>query len=70
MYYDFGISGLKENRLGFQAMLQAARNQESDLVITKSVSRFCCNTYILLEAACKLKELGAGVIFEQQHFST
>ena len=50
IYRDFGISGFKENRPGFQAMLQATRNHEVDLIITKSVSRFCRNTDTLLKA--------------------
>ena len=70
VYRDFGISGFKENRPGFQEMLQAARNHEIDLIITKSVSRFCRNTDTLLKAVRELKELGVGVIFELQHIST
>ena len=70
IYRDFGISGFKENRPGFQEMLQAARNHEIDLIITKSVSRFCRNTDTLLKAVRKLKELGVGVVFELQHIST
>ena len=50
IYHDFGISGFKENRPGFQKMLQAARDHEIDLIITKSVSRFCRNTDTLLKA--------------------
>lgn len=70
IYHDFGISGFKENRPGFQAMLQAARNHEIDRIITKSVSRFCRNTDTLLKAVRELKELGVGVIFELQHIDT
>ena len=70
VYRDFGISGFKENRPGFQEMLKAARNHEIDLIITKSVSRFCRNTDTLLKAVRELKELGVGVIFELQHIST
>ena len=70
IYRDFGISGFKENRPGFQEMLQAARNHEIDLIITKSVSRFCRNTDTLLKAVRELKELGVGVVFELQHIST
>ena len=70
IYHDYGISGFKENRPGFQAMLQAARNHEIDRIITKSVSRFCRNTDTLLKAVRELKELGVGVIFELQHIDT
>ena len=70
IYSDFGISGFKENRPGFQQMLQAARKHENDLIITKSVSRFCRNTDTLLKAVRELKELGVGVVFELQHIDT
>lgn len=70
VYSDFGISGFKENRPGFQKMLEAARKHEIDLIITKSVSRFCRNTDTLLKTVRELKELGVGVLFELQHIST
>ena len=70
IYHDFGISGFKENRPGFQKMLQDARDHEIDLIITKSVSRFCRNTDTLLKAVRELKDLGVGVIFELQHINT
>ena len=70
IYHDFGISGFKENRPCFQKMLQAARDHEIDLIITKSVSRFCRNTDTLLKAVRELKDLGVGVIFELQHINT
>ena len=70
IYHDFGISGFKENRPGFQKMLQDARDHEIDLIITKSVSRFCRNTDTLLKAVRELKDLGVGVIFELQQINT
>ena len=70
IYSDFGVSGFKENRPGFQKMLEAARKHEFDLIITKSVSRFCRNTDTLLKAVRELNELGIGVIFELQHINT
>ena len=70
VYSDSGISGFKENRPGFQKMLEAARKKEIDLIITKSVSRFCRNTDTLLKTVRELKELGVGVLFELQHIDT
>ena len=70
IYSDFGISGFKENRPGFQKMLEAARKNEFDLIVTKSVSRFCRNTDTLLKTVRELKELGIGVLFELQHIDT
>ncbi len=70
IFQDYGISGFKENRPGFQEMMQAARKHEVDLIITKSVSRFCRNTDTLLKSVRELTDLGIGVIFELQHINT
>lgn len=51
-------------------MLEAARKHEVDLIITKSLSRFCRNTDILLKTVRELKKLGVGVLFELQHIDT
>ena len=63
IYYDFGISGFKETRPGFQKMMQDARDGKIDLIIAKSVSRFARNTVTVLKAARELKELGIGIFF-------
>lgn len=70
VYYDFGISGFKEKRPGFQQMLQDARDGKIDLIITKSVSRFARNTYTVLNAARELKQNGIGIFFELQNINT
>ena len=70
VYYDSGISGFKENRPGFQQMMQDARDGKIDLIITKSVSRFARNTVTVLKAARELKELGIGIFFELQNINT
>ena len=70
VYYDFGISGFKENRPGFQKMMQDARNGKIDLIITKSISRFARNTVTILKAIRELKELGVGIFFELQNINT
>lgn len=70
VYYDFGISGFKENRPGFQQMMQDARDGKIDLIITKSVSRFARNTYTVLNAARELKENGIGIFFDLQKINT
>ena len=69
VFYDYAISGFKEDRPGFQEMLRKARNKEIDLIITKSVSRFCRNTDTLLKAVRELKDLGVGILFELQHLN-
>ena len=70
IYYDFGISGFKENRPGFQKMMKDARTHNFDLIITKSITRFARNTDTILKATRELKELGIGVFFELQNINT
>lgn len=61
VYHDFGISGYKEKRPGFQEMMKDARSGKIDLIITKSITRFARNTNTLLKATRELKSLGIGV---------
>lgn len=70
VYYDFGISGFKEERLGFQKMMENARAGKIDLILTKSISRFARNTQTVLKATRELKELKVGVFFELQKINT
>ena len=70
VYHDFGISGFKEKRPGFQSMMADARKGKFDLIITKSISRFARNTDTLLKAVRELKDMGIGVFFELQHINT
>lgn len=70
IYYDFGVSGFRENRPAFQEMMQDARDGKIDLIITKSVSRFARNTVTFLKAVRELKELGVGIFFELQNSNT
>ena len=61
VHHDFGISGYKEKRPGFQEMMKDARSGKIDLIITKSITRFARNTNTLLKATRELKSLGSGV---------
>jgi len=70
VFYDFAHTGYKDARPGFQRMMEAARNGEVDLIITKSISRFARNTKIVLEATRELKELNVAVFFELQNINT
>lgn len=70
IFSDSGISGAKENRPGFQAMIEKAKNGEIDLIITKSISRLARNTLMLLKYVRELKEAGVGIIFEEQNINT
>lgn len=45
VYADEGMSGTQtKKRIDFQRMIEAARNKEIDLIVTKEVSRFARNT--------------------------
>ena len=70
IYYDFGISGYKSSRPGFQRMMQDAEKGKFSLIITKAITRFGRNTKIVLESTRHLKELGIGVFFELQGINT
>lgn len=70
IYYDHGLSGFKEDRPGFQKMMEDARTGKIDLIITKSITRFARNTDTILKATRELKELGIGVFFELQNLNT
>jgi site-specific DNA recombinase len=70
IYHDFGISGFKEKRPGFQEMMADARAGKIDRIITKSITRFARNTDTVLKATRELKEMGIGVYFELQNILT
>ena len=70
IYYDFGISGYKESRPGFQRMMDDAENGKFRQVITKAITRFARNTRTVLESTRHLKEMGIGVYFELQGIDT
>ena len=70
IYYDFGISGFKERRPGFQKMMEDARAGKIDLILTKSISRLARNTVTMLNAVRELQSMGVGIFFELQNINT
>lgn len=70
VYSDEAISGTKDCRAGFQALLQECRMGKIDLILVKSISRFARNTVTLLESVRELKSLGVDVFFEEQNIHT
>ncbi len=70
VYSDEGITGTKEDRPGFQKMLEDCRNRKIDMILTKSISRFARNTVTLLETVRMLKALEVDVYFEEQSIHT
>src|SRR5665647_1372392 len=71
MYADEGISGTDiRKREAFIAMMQSARDDKIDLIITKSLSRFGRNTLDCLNNMRELKTLGVDVYFEKENIHT
>lgn len=71
VYADEGITGTStKKRRQFNKMIRDAEKGKIDLVITKSVSRFCRNTLDGLEYIRRLKKCGVGVFFEKENTNT
>lgn len=71
VYADQGITGTStKKRKEFLKMIRACRAGKIDLIITKSVSRFCRNTLDGLECVRELKNMGVGVYFEKENINT
>ncbi len=68
MYSDEGISATNTKlRVGFNTMIEDALEGKIDLIITKSISRFCRNTVDMLTTIRKLKNKGVEVFFEREY---
>lgn len=70
VYSDEDFTGTKNDRPGFQTMLQKAKNHEIDIILTKSISRFARNTVDLIKTIRELRELKVDVWFEQEHIQS
>ena len=70
VFADRGITGTTDNRPEFQRMIEAAREGEIDLIITKSISRFARSTTITLETVRELKSINVEVRFEKENINT
>ncbi len=71
IYADEGISGTStKKRLKFNAMIEAAMDNEIDLILTKEVSRFARNTVDALNYTRLLKEYNVGVFFINDNIDT
>lgn len=70
VYADLGMSGTNENRPELQRMMADCRAGKIDLIITKSVSRFARNTLTFLKFTRELRDLGIGIIFEENNINT
>ena len=70
VFADEAKTGTRDGRENFQKLLQACREKQVDMVITKSISRFARNTVTLLATVRELKALGVDVFFEEQNIHT
>lgn len=71
LYADPGVTGTSaKKRKQFMQMIRDCEKGKIDLVITKSVSRFCRNTLDGLEYVRRLKRHGVGVYFEKENVNT
>jgi len=71
MFADEGKTGTStKKRKDFNRMIRACEKGKVDLIITKSVSRFCRNTLDGLDYVRKLKRMGVGVFFEKENVNT
>ena len=67
VFVDEAYTGTKENRPGFQEMLDKCRAGEIEIIITKSISRFARNTVTILESVRELKNLEVDIFFEEEN---
>ena len=64
---DKGISGTNlRKRENFNRLMQDARENKVDMIITKSLSRFGRNTLDCLNSIRELRTLGVDVFFEKR----
>lgn len=70
IYADEAMTGTKENRPRFQALLADCRAGKIDMVIAKSITRLARNTVTLLETARELRSLGIDIYFEKENIHT
>ena len=70
-YVDEGISGKSvKNRKNFLKMIDDAKNNKFNLILTKSVSRFARNTIDSINYTELLAQYGVGVLFLNDNINT
>jgi len=73
IYADHGVTGTNtKNRTAFNEMIEDAKEQQFDIIITKSISRFARNTLDCLTYVRMLKGLKkpVGMIFDRERISS
>ena len=70
-YVDEGLSGIStKKRKHFNEMIEDAKEDNFDLIITKEISRFARNTLDSLQYTRELLGLGVGVFFQNDNINT
>ena len=70
-YIDEGISGISvQKRENFNQMIQDAKDNMFDFVITKEISRFARNTLDSIQFTRELFRSGVGVLFQNDNINT
>ncbi len=70
-YIDEGLSGIStKKRENFNRMIDDARDDKFDLVITKEISRFARNTLDSIQFTRQLLNYGVGVFFQNDNINT
>ncbi len=70
-YVEEGVTGTRaDKRPSFMRMIQDAKFNKFDLIITKDVSRFARDLEDSIHYIRKLKEYGVGIFFENQSLNT
>jgi DNA invertase Pin-like site-specific DNA recombinase len=70
-YIDEGISGTSVNRRdSFLKMINDAKQQKFDFIITKEISRFSRNTLDSIKYTQELLSCGVGVLFQSDNINT
>lgn len=71
IFADEGISGTSaKKRPEFMKMIELCKQGKINLILTKSISRFARNTVDALYYVRQLKNMGIGVIFENENINT
>ena len=70
VFLDLGITGTKTDRPGFKALMEKCDKGDVDIIVTKSISRFCRNIVDLLSTVRHLKDISVEVIFDENNIST
>ena len=66
IFADYGLTGTNIARPGFQNLMTTCDQGKVDMILVKSISRFCRNTVDLLQTTRKLKNKGINVRFEKE----